>query len=183
MKSAKSQKRLDCIHPNAVLFTSQNKEEKKVNKSTDDLYMKGMEAMSEENYPKAIECFRAVIAVEPDFALAYCSLAKVHLKGDLPEFAECLLLLAADKDRKFYCPHSLLGEYYFNNNRMEDAIAHYEKAINIEPVHYASYHGLADIYTKMGMEEKAQEYHSLLNVVFKIKMIEDEMKETGYKYN
>ncbi|MGC1199139.1 MAG: tetratricopeptide repeat protein [Geitlerinemataceae cyanobacterium] len=114
-------------------------------------------ATGQQDWQAAITYFQKAIVLKPDFAGAYQNLSKVWQKlGRELESTDCLYR-AYELDSQGVKPESLLnlGNRFFKQDRLTQAIACYQKALKINPNLFSAYHNLAEALTRQGRLQEA----------------------------
>lgn len=79
----------------------------------------------------------------------------------------CIAVLTSGKGTSEYEQQISLGEKYLSEEKYDDAIAAFKKAINIDPNDPDAYLGLADVYIAMGNDDEA------------VRVLEEGLEKTG----
>jgi tetratricopeptide (TPR) repeat protein len=119
-------------------------------------FLRGRQKMVLREIPdirQAVEHFRNSIQLDPDYAMAYVGLADAYhmllFYGDM-SLAETVPLMEAavtsalELDPDLGEAHTASGALFRAEGRSDDAIAAYEKAIELAPGYATSYHWLAE---------------------------------------
>jgi tetratricopeptide (TPR) repeat protein len=106
-------------------------------------------------YQDAIAPFRRVTELRPDYAAGFQALGTVHhLLGDTQQAIgnyQHALRLAPDA-----FAYSNLAVTYYAEGRFEEALSHWQKAIELEPTSPASHRNAGDAYARLGRTDEAR---------------------------
>lgn len=105
---------------------------------------------SRELFEKARICYEKVLALKPDYYLAYKNLAVVYHKTDDLNRAETLFKKAIDLNEDYYDAILDLGALYIDLGRYDLAIAYSEKACSLSNNSYKSRYNLSLAYMYNG---------------------------------
>ncbi len=111
----------------------------------------------QNKYPQAIENLKRAIQLTPDNAQAYSNLAAVYLDTGDPKFradAEQALKRSIDLNPS-YPAYANLGSLYYDTKRYAEAVAAYEKALQLNSENYLVWEWLMNSYQWLGQKEKA----------------------------
>lgn len=104
-----------------------------IQEGIDSGYQDALWHESERRYPEAIEAFKKVLNVKPDFAMAQARLGTTYaIVGEKP-LANSHLEAAAKYDPDDPYAFGMLGWLAFLDGRPEDALKHYRQADAVEP--------------------------------------------------
>jgi tetratricopeptide (TPR) repeat protein len=124
--------------------------------NVDALYVLGLCYIQTKNYAQAQKAFAAMYKVPEDSAASHLFLARMLLRQEYDPVAEEHAQKAIALDPKLPLAHFLLGELYIYKSRIEEAIAEFEKELQINPAHAPTYYKLADAYTRLMKFDEAQ---------------------------
>ena len=128
----------------------------------DLLFDQGITAGVRGETDKAIESFRQVIDLDPDYAPALYQLGKAYLKkGDLAA-ATRTLARAAEKRPYQASIHVDLGQAYLCQNEIQQAQTEYTKALALEDGNVRAITGLAQVYFKSEQWDRAASHAKLV---------------------
>ena len=134
-----------------------------------DAFLRGWEHFSRligEEDSKARVMFEKAIEMDPDFALAYVTLAAVHLREYVegrdkdPQKLELIFEYAkkaVSLNDSSSLSYVILSYYYRETDQLEQAIAHAEKGISLNPNDPHSYLSLGNSFTSSGRPAEAVE--------------------------
>ena len=110
-----------------------------------------------QEWQKALICYQKAIKLNPKVAGVYRNLAKVWGKlGKEDEAAKCwyqaLNLEPQSADAEKYCQ---LGDIFLKQNQLEEAIACYRRAIELESDHAPAYFRIGEIFQSRGRSTEA----------------------------
>ena len=131
-----------------------------------EVYLKGIASLNAINRPdhleRAIGLFKEATALDPSFALAHAGLGESYWKKYLDtqtialvDSAENALNTAYDLNQDLAIIQTLLGNLKAGTGKQEEAITHYNRAIEIDPKYSAAYRGLASVYDSRNESKKA----------------------------
>lgn len=128
-------------------------------------YSAAMEQSLRARYLEALPLFERATEVDPNFALAYVKMAvisgNVGRSNERDEYAKKALGLV---DRLTPRERYYIEGYYHSNNlyRTAEAIAAYQKAVDLYPDHSASRNNLAVLLMRSDQNERALEHFDVL---------------------
>ncbi|MEG4322807.1 MULTISPECIES: tetratricopeptide repeat protein [unclassified Microcoleus] len=113
-------------------------------------------AMKQQRTP-AIACYQKAIALQPNLAAAYRNLARVWMQdGKQEEANECWYeAFSLEPEKVSPNHHFKLGNILFRQDKITQAIACYQRAIELNPNLNAAYQNLAKALTKQGKLDEA----------------------------
>ena len=122
-----------------------------------NLYQKGVDAISSRDFKTAYEIFQKLVRKEPkniDYKekLALCQYNLQDYKGAIKTYKE---ILALDSKNAFI--YNSLGNAFRDNNDMKAAEKAYQKSVEINPYLIAAYTNLAWLYLKENNIKRARE--------------------------
>ena len=100
---------------------------------------------------QAVDEFRGIIALAPDYKEAYMNLSQILYSSG--RYAEAAETLSRELERypDYARARLLLGKTYAKTDRIKDALSQMEEAVRIDPSDYAARYDLAVLYAKSGM--------------------------------
>jgi Flp pilus assembly protein TadD len=119
-----------------------------------------LEASSDKaQQTRAIEELRQVIALIPRYPDAHCELGVLLERGGQTAEAEAELRLALKLTRNYY-PNALnaMGRVLVSQNRLADAVVHYEKAIQLKPNSPDAHSNLGAALERLGRKDEARQH-------------------------
>lgn len=132
----------------------------------DALHYLGVLAAEQEDYLFAEECLIKAIklnATDPTLMLHLANIKKT--RGFFADASQLLNKLIIDYPA-YAAAHNNLGIVYYAEERLDEAIAAYQRAIDIQPNYADAYYNLALALTKAKRIEQATNvYHALLTLV------------------
>ncbi len=108
-------------------------------------------------FDKAESAYRAALRVRPGWQEAVEEYAKLLLKTRQTKKAETIVAQAVSLDARNPGMHYLLGNCFMAQSNYKNALHEYTTAAGIEPENPAVLSGLASVYEKLDMKEKAVE--------------------------
>ena len=104
---------------------------------------------------EAVDEFREVIRLNPDFAEAYCSLGQIlfrqgHIDEAIADYQKALAMQPAS-----VVAHNNLANILFQQGRVDDAIREFEEIIKISPDFADAYNGLGQAFVQKGRLDAA----------------------------
>ena len=127
-------------------------------------YDLGVRYLSEGNYEEAVIAFTAAIEIEPNHAEAYVGLADTYIgMSDLAQARDVLAggLGVVDDDTMLHGKLSDveydMGQEELEKGNYDEAVEHFQGALEHDPDREDAYLGLADAYLGQGDKEKAVE--------------------------
>ncbi len=124
--------------------------------NVDAAYILGICYIQIRNYDQARKAFGKMFDVPGDSAAAYLFTARMLLRQEYDPVAEEYAQRAAALDPKLPLVHFLLGELYLYKSRVNEAIAEFQKELEINPGHAPTYYKLADAYSRVQKFEDAE---------------------------
>ena len=132
-------------------------------------YQAGNDFLKRRSFPKAIDCYKNAIRLNPEYIKAYSNLGVAYKAAGLLKFAEETYLKAL-KIRPDGVVLNNLGNVYTQMNRLDEAEKLYLRAIEIYPEYLEAYYNLGQVYYFMGNKKKAIETRIILEKI-KLKLI------------
>lgn len=105
---------------------------------------------TKENLEEAAKTFLNVLAIDSDHEEATNKLGLIYLKQGLPSKAEILFTKLTETHPKNAIYFSNLGLSLYQQEKLEEAITSYVKAISLDRKRPARYLSLAEVYKKKG---------------------------------
>ena len=128
-------------------------------------YAAGVEYNQRARYMDAMPMFQRAVEIDPNFALAYVKMAVASGNtGRSNERDEYALKAIALTDRLTPRERYYIEGYYHSGNlyRTAQAIAAYQKAVELYPDHSASRNNLATLLNRVDQNERAVEHYNIL---------------------
>lgn len=97
------------------------------------LFKQGMAMIGSENYPKALDYFKAVLRIDPDYAEAYNQCAIAHYFLDQWEPSLLCCKNAIRRVPVHFGAIAGMGHSYMQLGRLDDALFCYRKALRVNP--------------------------------------------------
>lgn len=127
--------------------------------NVDAAYILGICYIQTKDYPHARTAFAKMFDVPADSAASYLFTARMLLRQDFGPVAEDYAQKAAALDPKLPLVHFLLGELNLYHSKIPEAIAEFQKELELNPGYAAAYYKLADAYSRV---QKFDESEKLL---------------------
>src|SRR5215475_842626 len=112
----------------------------------DASYILGVCYIQTKDYEHARAAFAKMFGVASDSAASYLFTARMLLRQDFSPVAEEYARKAVALDPKLPLAHFLIGEVDLYHSKIDEAIAEFEKEVQLNPGHAAAYYRLADAY-------------------------------------
>jgi serine/threonine protein kinase/Tfp pilus assembly protein PilF len=125
-------------------------------------YIEGRKYHQTRDYKKSIELVEKAVAIDPDFAMAYRSLAVSYGNiGFRPQRKKHMQKALELSDRLPAKERYLIeGDFYrFSEKTYDKAIEAYEKLLELYPDDYTGNHNIAVNYSSIGEKQKAIEHY------------------------
>ncbi len=135
---------------NEVSLTNRGHQEAK------ELYNEALKLIEERQYVAAIETLETLLDAFPDHAPAHNDLAVVHFENGSHDKALHHLERASELDRDNFNTLRNLGSVYMAMDRMEDALAVYQRVIQNESQDPEAWLMLANINSQLGRADDAK---------------------------
>jgi tetratricopeptide (TPR) repeat protein len=120
----------------------------------------------EKNPAKAEECYRRVIAAEPNQADGYNNLGYFLLRQKRPDEGIVAFKRAVELKPDDANAHDSLADGYVAKGSTDEALAEYLKAVSIDPRFSSSHAGAGECYEKKGLRKEAKaSYERFLELV------------------
>lgn len=137
-----------------------------VKEPLDEYFQLGSEAFQNKNYLSAIEYLKDTIAINPEFVKGYTWLARSYIKNGDNEAAYRTIKEAMrldDRDVECKVVADSLAQIYhraahlrFKSKRYNEAVAAYQKAVDLRPNFALSWIELGKSYESLGFAEEAK---------------------------
>jgi len=127
-------------------------------------YIEGRKYHLTRDYMKSIELMEKVVAIDPDFAMAYRSLAVSYGNiGFMPRRKEYMGKALELSDRLPARERYLIGGDFYSSSEKtyNKAIEEYKKLLELYPDDPTGNHNLSTIYSDIGKEQKAIEHYEI----------------------
>jgi Tfp pilus assembly protein PilF len=136
-------------------------------KNADAHNFMGLICMSQSDYQQAADHLREAVRLNPFFTDAHNNLGAVY--RELKQYDRSLAeLQAALKDKTYRTPEKIqlnLGNLYFDQGVMSEAIRWYEQAVSTSPTYVRGHLALGAAYQKAGRgEQAAQQFRRVLEL-------------------
>lgn len=126
------------------------------NANVDAAYILGICYIQSKDYPHARVAFAKMFGVPADSAASYLFTARMLLRQDFGPVAEEYAQKAAALDPKLPLVHYLLGELDLYHSKVPEAIAEFEKELQLNPGNASAYYKLADAYSRVQKFDEAE---------------------------
>ncbi len=131
-----------------------------------EYYLKGVAALqqsgSTENLDEAEKLFLKSLEVDPNFALGHAGLGETYWEKyekyktpNLVEKTNTALMKALEINENLAPVQNLMGIMNTASGNYEQAINHFQRALDIDPKYNPAFRGLAKAYDSQGKSEKA----------------------------
>ncbi len=124
--------------------------------NVDAAYILGMCHIQTKDYAHARGAFAKMFGVSAESAASYLFTARMLLRQDFGPVAEEYARKAAVLDPKLPLVHYLLGELNLYHSKIPEAIAEFEKELQLNPGYAAAYYKLADAYSRVQKFDEAE---------------------------
>ena len=124
--------------------------------NVDAAYILGICYIQTKDYPSARKAFAKMFDVPVESAASYLFTARMLLRQDFAPVAEEYARKAVSLDPKLPLAHQLVGELYLYQSRIDEAIAEFQKELEINPGNAAAYYKLADGYSRVQKYDQAE---------------------------
>lgn len=122
----------------------------------DASYILGICYIQTKNYPEARRAFARMFNVPAESASSYLFTARMLLRQEFEPIAQEYAKKAVELDPHLPLAHFLLGEIYMFESRIPESIGEFQKELQINPGHAATYYKLADAYSRIQKYEDAE---------------------------
>jgi tetratricopeptide (TPR) repeat protein len=126
------------------------------NANVDAAYILGICYIQTKDYAHARGAFAKMFGVAPDSAASYLFTARMLLRQDFGPVAEEYAAKAVSLDAKLPMAHYLLGELDLYHSKIPEAIAEFQKELELNPGYAAAYYKLADAYSRVQKFDEAE---------------------------
>ncbi|MEZ2301805.1 MAG: tetratricopeptide repeat protein [Microcoleus sp.] len=115
----------------------------------------------QQKWQEAIAFYQKAIAIKPNFAGVYRNLAKVFGEVGKPaEAQECWYrAFSLEPEKAKPSEHLNMGDAFFRQEKLPEAIACYDRAIKLDPNLATAYQSLGEALKKQGKLEEATVYY------------------------
>ena len=117
----------------------------------------GVEYSKSGSYEYAIEAYKKVVRINPDYGHVYYNLGTAYIKLGMYKQAIERLKQATNTNPDYAAVHYNLGIAYSKSGMHKEAIEAYKQAISIDHDYAAVHFNLAGTYCKLGMHKEAIE--------------------------
>jgi tetratricopeptide (TPR) repeat protein len=124
--------------------------------NVDAAYILGTCYIQTKDYAHARGAFAKMFGVPAESAASYLFTARMLLRQDFGPVAEDYAQKAAALDPKLPLTHFLLGELNLYHSKIPEAIAEFEKELQLNPGYAAAYYKLADAYSRIQKFDEAE---------------------------
>jgi tetratricopeptide (TPR) repeat protein len=124
--------------------------------NVDAAYILGICYIQTKDYPHARVAFAKMFGVPADSAASYLFTARMLLRQDFGPVAEEYARKAATLDPKLPLAHFLLGELNLYHSKIPEAIAEFQKELDLNPGYAGAYYKLADAYSRIQKFDEAE---------------------------
>ena len=124
--------------------------------NVDASYILGICYIQTKDYPNARKAFAKMFDVPAESAASYLFTARMLLRQDFGPVAEEYAHKAVALDPKLPLAHELLGELYLYHSQIEEAIAEFQKELELNPGYAQAYYKLADSYSRVQKYDEAE---------------------------
>ena len=128
-------------------------------------YIEGRKYHSTFGYERSVEFMEKAVAIDPDFAMAYRSLAQSYGNmGFRPQRKKCMTRALELSDRLPIRERYLIGGdfYGISEKTYDKAIEAYKKLLELYPDDYTGNHNIANRYSSIGEIQKAIDHYEKL---------------------
>lgn len=124
--------------------------------NVDAAYILGICYIQTRDYPRSRSAFARMFGVPAESAASYLFTARMLLRQDFGPVAEEYAQKAAALDPKLPLVHFLIGELDLYHSKIPEAIAEFQKELELNPGHAAAYYKLADAYSRVQKFDDAE---------------------------
>jgi len=124
--------------------------------NVDASYILGICYIQTKDYANARKAFAKMFDVPAESAASYLFTARMLLRQDFGPVAEEYAHKAAALDPKLPLTHELLGELYLYHSQIQEAIAEFQKELELNPGYAPAYYKLADSYSRVQKYNEAE---------------------------
>jgi len=124
--------------------------------NVDAAYILGICYIQTKNYPHARAAFAKMFGVPPESAASYLFTARMLLRQDFGPVAEEYARKAVALEPKLPLAHFLIGELDIYGSKIPEAIAEFQKELELNPGYAPAYYKLADAYSRILKYDEAE---------------------------
>ena len=124
--------------------------------NVDAAYVLGVCYIQTKDYPHARAAFAKMFGVPGESAAGYLFTARMLLRQDFSPVAEEYAHKAAALDSRLPLAHFLLGELNLYHSKIPEAIAEFQKELELNPGYAPAYYKLADAYSRAQKFDEAE---------------------------
>jgi tetratricopeptide (TPR) repeat protein len=124
--------------------------------NVDAAYILGICYIQTKDYSHARGAFAKMFGVPAESAASYLFTARMLLRQDFGPVAEEYAQKAATLDPKLPLVHFLSGELNLYHSKIPEAIAEFQKELDLNPGYAAAYYKLADAYSRTQKYDEAE---------------------------
>jgi tetratricopeptide (TPR) repeat protein len=118
-----------------------------------------------EKFEDAIDQFRKVLEIKPDYPEAYYNLGNAFVRSGKVDEAIAHYRKALEIKPDYVKAHVNLGAELAGRGQVEEAIAHYRKALEIEPNYLDAHYNLGSALAGRGnLDEAIEHYRTALEL-------------------
>lgn len=110
------------------------------------------------NSQKALDLFREMIKIDPEFPTSYYGVATIFDNEENYEQAIAYYKKTIELDPTYEAAHFFLANIYDDMDELEPALYHYEKTIELDPEYFYAYVNIGCIYEADNHNLKAYKY-------------------------
>ncbi len=124
-----------------------------------DHHQKGLADYHEKKFKEAEEEFLAILALDPNHAIAHNNLGLIYYAQGKGQEAALEYLSALRIDPNFAEAMNNLGLMYDQQGRAEEAMSLYDRAVKIKPDYFEAHLNYAIILERLGYLEEAKRHY------------------------
>jgi tetratricopeptide (TPR) repeat protein len=124
--------------------------------NVDAAYILGICYIQTKDYPHARAAFAKMFGVPSESAASYLFTARMLLRQDFGPVAEEYARKAVALDPKLPLAHFLIGELDIYGSKIPEAIAEFQKELELNPGYAPAYYKLADAYSRILKYDEAE---------------------------
>ncbi len=125
-----------------------------------DLYQEGLVLLGQGRYEEARTCFQDCISHDPDLALAYYQMARVHANRGQLEEARSWCQQAIERDPLLTEAHYILALIHQEEGTLDEAVARLKKTLYLDSDFVLARFSLANLYQQMGRQGEAARHRA-----------------------
>jgi chemotaxis protein methyltransferase CheR len=125
-----------------------------------DPYQEGLVLLGQGRYEKAMTCFLDCMARDPDCALAYYQMARVHANKGLLEEARSWCQQAIERDSLLTEAHYILALIHQEEGMLDEAIARLKKTLYLDSNFVLARFSLANLYQQVNRQSEAARHRA-----------------------